>query len=130
MTKDEITRLAAALNQLRPDWGAPELRSFIWKNLAERPLLDATLALMWIATDPQTRTPARVLASGPWWSATRPTADGKPTDTPAAIDDRDRCKVCGHTRAGHDHLAAISGDTHPWTTPADWHNIPLHRPSA
>lgn len=124
MNQQDIQRLAAATNALRPDWPTKSLITFIANQLGSRATLDATVAMAWIAADPDTKTPARVLTSGPWWSATRPTAADRPTDTPAAIDDRDRCKVCGHTRAGHDHLAAISGDTHPWTTPAQWHDPP------
>lgn len=129
MNKTDVTRIAAAINQLRPDWGAPELRSFIWKNLAARPAEDVMVALALVALDPDTRTPARVLASGPWWQATRP--QGAPTgEQPAAKDAADRCKVCGHTRAGHDHLAAITDDHHPWTTPEQWRAVPVHRPAS
>jgi len=127
MNKTDVTRIASAINQLRSDWGAPELRSFIWNNLAARPAEDVMVALALVALDPDTRTPARVLASGPWWKATRP--QGAPTgEQPAAKDAADRCKVCGHTRAGHDHLAAITDDHHPWTTPEQWHSVPVHQP--
>lgn len=127
MNKNDVTRTAAAINQLRPDWGAPELRSFIWKHLAERPTADVAVALVLVALDPDTRTPARVLASGPWWQATRPA--GAPTgEQPAVKDSADRCKICGHTRAGHDHLAAITDDRHPWTTPEQWRAVKVHQP--
>ena len=63
-------RLAAAVNALRPDWPAASLSTFIRKNLAERAYRDAAVALAWVATDPETQTPARVLENGPWWRAT------------------------------------------------------------
>ena len=114
MNKTDVTRIAAAINQLRPDWGAPELRSFIWKSLTARPAADVMVALALVALDPDTRTPARVLASGPWWQATRPAGDpGAPQ--PDQIHSAEICRVCRKTRAGHDHMAAISGDDHAFT---------------
>lgn len=115
MNKDDVTRLAAALNQLRPDWGAPELRTFIWRNLAARPITDVAMALVLVALDPVTRTPARVLEAGPWWQATRPTASETGAPQPPHIASADTCRVCRKTRAGHDHLAELTGDQHPFT---------------
>lgn len=69
MNEHEIGRLAAAAHQLRPDWPANSLRTFITKNLADRPRRDVAVALAWIACEPNTATPARVLEAGPWWRA-------------------------------------------------------------
>lgn len=74
MTKIELSRLAAALNLLRPDWPTPSLTTFLEQHFGYRPLHDATVVLAWIATDPDTKTPARALEPGPWWQAVR-TAD-------------------------------------------------------
>lgn len=74
MTKTEATRLAAAVAVLRPDWPEPSLRTFIGQHLAHRAYRDVSVALAWVATDPDTHTPARVLEAGPWWQASR-TAD-------------------------------------------------------
>ena len=74
MNQTDIQRLAAATNALRPDWPTRSLITFLANNLGERANLDATVAMAWIAADPQTRTPARVLEAGPWWQATRPAA--------------------------------------------------------
>lgn len=127
MNQADIQRLAAAINALRPDWPTKSLVTFLAKHLSDRATLDTTVAMAWIAADPKTETPARVLASGPWWQATRPA--GAPTgEQPAAKDDTNRCKVCGHTRAGHDHLAAITDDHHPWTTPEQWRAVAVHQP--
>lgn len=69
MNEHEIQRLAAALNQARPDWPLRSLRSFITAKLATRPYRDTFVALAWVACEPNTHTPARVLESGPWWRA-------------------------------------------------------------
>lgn len=115
MNQPDIQRLAAAVNALRPDWPTKSLVTFIANNLGDRATLDATVAMAWIATDPKTKTPARVLASGPWWQATRPV--GAPTgEQPDPIHSAEICRVCRKTRAGHDHMAAISDDGHAFTT--------------
>lgn len=71
MNQIEAHRLAAAINQLRPEWPLASLASFIAKNLATRPYRDAAIALTWIACDPETVNPGRVLENGPWWKATQ-----------------------------------------------------------
>lgn len=67
MTPIELHRLAGAVAILRPDWPAASLQTFLERNLAHRPLRDATVALIACALDPATSTPARVLEPGPWW---------------------------------------------------------------
>ena len=69
MSQVEAHRLAAAINQLRPDWPLASLSTWIRANLAERPYRDAAVALTWVAADPATTTPGRVLEAGPWWRA-------------------------------------------------------------
>ncbi|WP_330473800.1 hypothetical protein [Terrabacter sp. C0L_2] len=69
MNQVEAHRLAAAVSQLRPDWPVASLSSWITKNLTERPYRDAAVALAWVAADPATTTPGRVLEAGPWWRA-------------------------------------------------------------
>lgn len=69
MSQTEAHRLAAAIHALRPDWPLASLSAFIAKSLMDRPHRDAAVALAWIATDPTTQTPARVLEAGPWWRA-------------------------------------------------------------
>lgn len=65
----DIETIAAAFNQLRPDWPVSSLRTFIAKNLATRAKRDVVVALAWVACEPNTATPARVLEAGPWWKA-------------------------------------------------------------
>ena len=72
MEYQEMQRAANSANALRPDWPARSLLTLIRDNLAARPYRDVVLALGWVATDPTTRTPARVLQDGPWWEIGRP----------------------------------------------------------
>lgn len=74
MTEGEIERLAGAISFLRPDWPAGSIKRFITTRpeLAARPLRDLALALTWVALDPTSTTPARVLEAGPWWQILRP----------------------------------------------------------
>ena len=71
MNQVEAHRLAAAVNQLRPDWPLASLSTWIRKHLAERAYRDAAVALTWVACDPQTTSPGRCLEAGPWWKATQ-----------------------------------------------------------
>ena len=93
MLSEEIDRLAQSVNALRPDWGAHDLKTFIANQLPDRSYTEAAKAFALIATDPTTRSPARILQPGPWWGD-KPTAGGGtggygPT-----------CR-CGKTRARH-----------------------------
>lgn len=67
MNANECARLAAAINLLRPEWPAESLRTFIARNLGNRPYLDAAVALTYVACDPDSTTPGRVMQDGPWW---------------------------------------------------------------
>ena len=80
MIPTEIDRWAGAINQLRPDWPCASLRTFAATNLADRAYRDALVAGVWVAADPDTRTPARVLEAGPWWAACTPPTERKPTE--------------------------------------------------
>jgi len=64
---NEIARLAAAVNLLRPDWPTASLQTYLGKH-ASRPYRDLALAMTWIALDAATRTPARLDEHGPWWT--------------------------------------------------------------
>lgn len=71
MHDHEAVRLAAAINSLRPDWPVSSLHTFIIRNLAARAYADAAVALTFVAVDPKSSTPKRVLEAGPWWRATQ-----------------------------------------------------------
>lgn len=69
MNGHEIERIACALHVARPDWPVAQLRTLITDKLADRPRRDVFVALAWIASEPATANPYRVLESGPWWIA-------------------------------------------------------------
>lgn len=77
-TPIERARLAAAVNLLRPDWPAKSLRTLLDRDHAHRPYHDLAVALVWIATDEQTKTPARLAEAGPWWTALATTVSPGP----------------------------------------------------
>jgi hypothetical protein len=80
-SQTEIARLAAAVNLLRPDWPAASIQTFIASKHAHRPLQDLAPALVAVAADPTSTTPARIDSPGPWWAHTRP-AEQRPPDPP------------------------------------------------
>lgn len=92
MNDHEAERIAAAMNQLRPDWPIKSLRTLLARpQLADRPRRDVTVALAWIACEAGTATPARVLENGPWWRA----AAIEGTLVPRHPKPEDSCKHCG-----------------------------------
>jgi hypothetical protein len=98
MTPIEAARVAAAIAILRPEWPEPSLRTFLTDpkhHVARRPYQDVAAAMAWIATDPTTKTPARVLESGPWWHI------GKPEPEPAKAAQCPRCRDFYDPREGH-----------------------------
>jgi hypothetical protein len=112
MTKVELHRLAGAIATLRPDWAPQSLQTFLERHFAHRPYRDIAIALVTVAVDPTTATPARILEPGPWWQAastrdvpiTRNTCPDHPL---AAIrtDPRTGEQTCGGCHA--DRIAAV-----------------------
>ncbi|MFT3877156.1 MAG: hypothetical protein QM708_12145 [Propioniciclava sp.] len=102
MNRMETERLAGAVNKLRPDWPWASLVTFIETHLVEHAYQDAAVALAYIATDATTRTPKRVLESGPWW----PTRTSSPRAEPGIITYCDHgepgssCPACYPRRLG------------------------------
>ena len=94
-TDNEIQRLAAATNAIRPEWPIKSLITLISRDHAARPYRDLAVALAWIATDAQTKTPARLAEAGPWWTATSMTEGRGPGQS------RMQCAVHGEHHAGH-----------------------------
>lgn len=94
ISRDETERLAAMANALRPDWPLKSLTTFIVNELTRRTYREVAIALAWIATDPATDTPKRMLEAGPWWNASRAQAA-----TVSVVVTR--CAV-----QGHEHLPA------------------------
>ncbi len=74
MNRTEVERIAKAINGLRPDWPWNALCTFIEGHLTDRAYRDVAVALAFVACDPDTRTPKRVLEAGPWWHVGPPSA--------------------------------------------------------
>ena len=74
MNRTEVERLAGMANKLRPDWPWNALCTFIEGHLTDRAYRDVAVALAFVACDPDTRTPKRVLEAGPWWHVGPPSA--------------------------------------------------------
>lgn len=70
LSMTEVERLAAMANALRPDWPTRSLQTHIAANHMQRAYRDLACALAYVATDPQTKTPARLIEAGPWWQVT------------------------------------------------------------
>lgn len=111
MNSIEAERLAHAVNALRPDWPTQSLRTWITANLANRAYHDAAVALVWVALDPATHRPARVLENGPWWGATL-TAAAEAERHPSAVPIGDLC----HTHGVHRDSCGCAGRA----TPPPW----------
>lgn len=76
MNENEVQRIAAMGNALRPDWPIGSLVTLLSKpEIVNRTRRDVAVALAWVACESTTKTPARVLEAGPWWLATN--ADGQ-----------------------------------------------------
>lgn len=95
MNETEIERIAAAINLLRPDWPAKSLRTLLGRSeLCQRPRRDVAVALVWVACDSETKSPARVIEAGPWWRAA---AGGESLDdrAPRPPKPDQACRLCG-----------------------------------
>ena len=112
ISRDETERLAAMANALRPDWPLKSLTTFIVNELTRRTYREVAIALAWIATDPATDTPKRMLEAGPWWNASRAQAATvsvvvtrcpEHPEHPAA-----RCPACDSRRGEVDHGAGVA----------------------
>lgn len=68
---NELTRLADMAAALRPEWPARSVRAHLRAHHADRAYADLAVALAALATDPDTKTPARLAEHGHWWLATR-----------------------------------------------------------
>lgn len=91
MNQHEAERIAAALNIVRPDWPTASLLTLIRTKLIDRPRRDVLVALAWVASEPNTATPARVLEAGPWWRA----AGVEGTIAPRPPRPLSACRTCG-----------------------------------
>lgn len=90
MNENEIGRISAAVNALRPDWPTSSVRTLIETKLKTRTRRDVAVALTWVACDSTTKTPARVLEAGPWWNATNAEGGGRGERIPW----QEQCHIC------------------------------------
>lgn len=86
-----IERIAAAMHQVRPDWRADSLVTFLAKHHAHRPYRDLAIAAIAVATDERTRTPQLLNEHGAWWVAAQ-----AGTSSTAELRFK-RCEQIGHT---------------------------------
>lgn len=91
---DEIQRIAAAMNAVRPDWRTSSLVTFLTKHHATRAYQDLLIAGIVVALDPKTTTPQLLNQHGRWWTAAQQVFAA--TATPTVGPGRDRCTVYGH----------------------------------
>lgn len=64
------SRIAAAVTCLRPEWPPASTVTLLLdpeNHTAKRPWQDVAVALVYVACDPDSKSPARVLEPGPWW---------------------------------------------------------------
>lgn len=83
MTKADAERIADTAVAIRPDWIRASIITILHNHRAKNPR-DVHLAMTWLAYDPDTRTPARINETGPWWTL------GREPGTPQLPSFRDR----------------------------------------
>lgn len=118
----ELDRVAGAVNALRPDWPVASLRTYLRSRHAGRAYADVAVALVAVAVDPASTTPARVEQPGPWWQATRAVGPGTyrpgPDGAPCSRDGHEHepaatCRACrAEYLAGDEQLAAATRRMH------------------
>lgn len=118
MNDQEIEKLAHAVNALRPDWLVSSLRTGIKTDLANRAYRDAALALVWVAVDPESKTPKRVTEDGPWWQATAPTLASEAARHTSSVPWEQLCDHCGRSEAHCRDPKVQAEDPHEFTTAA------------
>jgi len=92
LSEEAIGRLAFAAHTIRPDWPTTSVVSWLLDNpLPGRTEQDVTVALLWLAADPRTKTPARLAYDGPWWRAV---ARGHAAEPRARVDRSRLCSTC------------------------------------
>jgi hypothetical protein len=116
MDDHEAQRIAAAMHVARPDWPALSLLTLIRKKLIDRPRRDVFVALAWIASEPASHTPARVLENGPWWKAAG--VEGTIANRPPTWEPDTVCSVCSKPEAACKSTARFGDDDHEFVSRA------------
>lgn len=104
MNDNEIDRIAAMAHALRPDWPLASLRTLLaGDQLRNKSRRDMAVALAWVACENDTKTPKRVVESGPWWHAANVETPERVVRFPPKRDDEcrrhpgewvDACRPC------------------------------------
>ncbi len=113
LTRNEIERLAAAANALRPDWPVRSLCTWLQNDHAARAYRDVAVALAWIACDPTSVTPKRMNEIGPWWTA------AKAAGTDATDLHFKRCQEPGHSSYSATNCSACRSEKYAVEVDAD-----------
>lgn len=118
LTKTEAEKLAVVANTLRAEWSEASVMAVLGDERIRlrRGYRDAALALVAIATDPDTRRPTRLLESGPWW-LTIAAAAGLSASAHIDYAGPDNCATCGKAELSHHNLAVYAD--HPYVRPID-----------
>jgi hypothetical protein len=67
--RDPVAELVAAVQTIRPEWGTTAVRTTLDRAREDgRPWRLASDAMLRVARAPDSRSPARLLEQGPWWS--------------------------------------------------------------
>lgn len=84
MNQNQARAIAQAVAYIRPDWQTAPLSSLLASLPAARrdmPARDVMLALVWLAYDPDTKSPGRLTTDGPWWHVADTAAKTQPAPT-------------------------------------------------
>lgn len=110
MRQHEAERIAAAINVARPDWPTKQLLTLLSDDrINKRPRRDIFVALAWIAAEPESTAPYRVLESGPWWAAAAAEHVRSATEEPEVIAPEHKCAICSMHRVECQRRATTSG---------------------
>lgn len=116
--RDEIQRIATAMNALRPDWKHSSLVTFLTGH-ATRAYRDLAIAATVVATDPTTKTPQLLNQHGAWWAAAQAATGTASTSVPTAGSER--CREYGHEHELAHNCRACRAEAlaaqHPGDTP-------------
>jgi hypothetical protein len=102
MNKQEATRIAGAINALRPDWGVSGLMSILGDDrLRNRAYEDMTRTFVALALDPKSAKPTRVFEDGPWWHVTTLGRRERNTSSNIRHAAPTDCDICGFPADRH-----------------------------
>lgn len=101
MNRDEATKIASAVNALRPDWGHLGIMQILGdERIRPRAFTDMTRVFVALALDADTRKPTRIFEQGDWWQAAAPTGPREHnTSAHIAAVSPDDCWTCSRPKA-------------------------------